>query len=229
MINWLSEKDISIQSYKTEADTELKWTETYIPKIHEWLETNYPGKDYRLPSLFSPLKYNVLLSPHFEDKDFTFNGSVQIQMTRLKSRISRIVLNAQELEIKRVKVYEINSDLTTGKELEVSSYIKNKVTETLTIFMKAFIKSDHIIVDIDFTGYLNEKLQGFYRSYYHDSEGNIRLVGDESKAFFEYTYHNTRNGWYLLFCIILTCIALQMVGYNSVRTYPRKKSVPLLR
>ncbi|XP_076675141.1 uncharacterized protein LOC143372620 isoform X2 [Andrena cerasifolii] len=176
LINWLSEKDISIQSYKTEADTELKWTETHIPKIHEWLGTHYAEEDYRLPSLFSPLKYNVSLSPHFEDEDFTFDGNVQIQMTRLKSRISRIVLHAHELEIKGVRVYEVNSDLTKGKELEVSSYITNKVTETLTIFMKAFVKSDRVIVDIDFTGDLNEKLQGFYRSYYLDSEGNIRWL-----------------------------------------------------
>ena len=90
LINWLNDQDVSIQSNKIEADAELKWTEKYIPKIHEWLETNFPGKDYRLPSLFSPLKYNISLSPHFEDKNFAFDGNVQIQMTRLKSRISRI-------------------------------------------------------------------------------------------------------------------------------------------
>lgn len=187
MVTWLGEKDLSfkssLESYKNRAGHELNWAERYIPKLHEWMEINYPDPNYRLPLLYSPWKYNISLASYFEEKNFTFNGNVQITMNCLRST-SRIVLNSHELKINKVSVYKSNSNSIKVEALGISNFVTNKDTQTLIIFMEKIVKSGEIIIDIEFTGYLNDRLQGFYRSYYFNSNGNIRLV--KYKELFKY-------------------------------------------
>ena len=108
LLEWLSEKDPTsrntLNSYKNDPDYEVKWAETHIPMLHEWFETKYSLDDYRLPSTFSPLKYNISLSPGFEERNFTFTGRVKIEIERKKDDVSRIVVNAYKLYIKDVSV-----------------------------------------------------------------------------------------------------------------------------
>lgn len=178
LIYWLNEKDpalrSSLQSYKSMAEEELQWTEKYIPKIHEWLENKYLDRTHRLPLLFSPLQYHVSISPHFQEGGFKFNGNVQIHLKRMQGRVSRIVLNAHDLTIKKISVYTSNPNFEKRESLEVSSFLRNEFAQRLTIFMKNFIKSDYVIVEIEYDGNLNDKMEGFYRSYYLDDKKNIR-------------------------------------------------------
>ncbi|XP_076229511.1 aminopeptidase N-like [Nomia melanderi] len=139
------------------------------------MEKNYPSSNYRLPKLFSPIKYNVFLSPYFEERNFTFFGKVEIEMKRLQLT-SRIVVNSKNLNVKEVKVYVSKGNLAKGEQLELSAFYLNKETEMLTIFMKKFIKETNIIVEIDYTGQLNDDMEGFYRSHYRDSQGNIHWL-----------------------------------------------------
>ncbi|XP_076637043.1 uncharacterized protein LOC143349583 [Colletes latitarsis] len=177
LIAWLEEKELSsfgssLNTYKNRAAYELTWAENYIPKLHEWMETNYPDTDYRLPKLHSPLKYNIFLSPYFQEKNFTFTGKVQI-FTRCLRNTSRIVLNSHLLKIKRVSIYKSNSTSVTGDELNVNSFVTTENTQKLTVFMKNIIRNDEIIIEIAFEGFLNDRMEGFYRSYYFNNVMNI--------------------------------------------------------
>ncbi|CAK9796737.1 Aminopeptidase N [Anthophora quadrimaculata] len=183
LITWLQMTkpwDNSNHAYRN-----LQWTEKHIPKIHQWLETRYRVLNYRLPKLFTPLKYNISLSPYFEERNFTFDGSVQIEMKRLMNYTSRIVVHAHELNINKVSVYQKDSNLTKEERLNVKSVMLNTDTQMLTIFLENFIKSDEVLLDIDFTGTLNDKMEGFYRSYYVNKKGNVRWL---ATTHFEPTY-----------------------------------------
>ncbi|XP_017792513.1 PREDICTED: uncharacterized protein LOC108574433 [Habropoda laboriosa] len=175
LVHWLEMNErLNKTIYKVNYD--LQWGEKHIPEIHEWLERHYPLLDYRLPKLFSPLKYNITLSPYFEEKNFTFDGNVQILMKRSMDYTSRIVLHAHELKIKKVLVYQNDLEWIQGKQLNTSSVISNSDTQMISIFMESFIKSDMVLLDIEFTGTLNDRLEGFYRSYYVNAEGNVRWL-----------------------------------------------------
>nr|XP_034185421.1 putative aminopeptidase-2 [Osmia lignaria] len=184
LLEWLSVKDPTSQntlnSYKNDPDYELKWAERHIPMLHEWFETKYSHEDYRLPSTFSPLKYNISLSPGFEERNFTFTGRVKIEIERKRDDVSRIVVNAYKLYIKDVSVYQNPSE-----PLQVSSWLLNPNTQTLSIFMKNFIKSDKLFVDITYTGNLNDDMEGFYRSHYVNSKKQLRWLATTQ---FEPTY-----------------------------------------
>ncbi|XP_043263410.1 putative aminopeptidase-2 [Colletes gigas] len=176
LIAWLEEKEFSsfgssLNTYKNRAAYELTWAESYIPKLHEWMETNYPDTDYRLPKLHSPLKYNISLSPHFQERNFTFTGRVQIS-TRCLRNTSRIVLNSHQLKINKVSIYKSDSTYI-GEELNVNSIMTTENTQKLTVFMKNIIRNDEILIDIEFEGVLNDKMEGFYRSYYFNNVMNI--------------------------------------------------------
>ncbi|XP_015435663.1 PREDICTED: uncharacterized protein LOC107191201 [Dufourea novaeangliae] len=179
LITWLATQNLifknSLSFYKSIVEQEWSWAENNIPKIQEWIETNHQTNDYRLPKSFTPLKYNIYLTPYFEAKNFQFFGTVQIEMKRFVST-SRIVLNSHELNVTKVSVYNSKGNLTKGEQLVVSSFFTNEETQMLKIFMNKFIKSESIIVEIEYTGYLNENMQGFYRSYYRNDNGTIQYL-----------------------------------------------------
>lgn len=162
------------RGYVDNALRELKWNQNNVPKIYQWLEENYPSGNYRLPKLFSPLRYDITLSPYFEERNFTFDGNVKIDMKPRSNYVSRIVIHSNKLDIKNVSVYETNSVTKVKNSLRVSGVIQNTDTQMLTIFLDAYVSFDIVTLQIDFVGKLNDNMEGFYRSYYTDSKGNIR-------------------------------------------------------
>nr|XP_033335060.1 uncharacterized protein LOC117225525 [Megalopta genalis] len=180
LINWLRVKDPSASdsfiAAKNAADNERKWAEKYIPEMHRWLEVNYPDTNYRLPKLYSPLKYNITISPDIKEGHSIFNGKVQIEMQSLEPT-SRIVVNSNGLTITLVKVYNSQGNLTIGEELNVlGEHVLNEETEMLTVFTEHFVQNKAIILEIEYTGILNNDMVGFYRSYYEDSSKKIHWL-----------------------------------------------------
>lgn len=170
LTKWLNQKDNSFNSNKTVADKERAWAAKYIPHLNKWMQTNYPESSYRLPKLFSPSLYNLSIS-EIDFEKFTFTGKVRITMKSLQET-SVIVLNSNELKISAVNVY-----IEDKTNIHLGNPFLNEKTETMTVFMDRFVKKDKIVIlDIDYTGVLNEDMAGFYRSYYKDSKGNIRWL-----------------------------------------------------
>ena len=115
---------------------------------------------YRLPRTVLPSQYQVSLSPNLDDASFT--GSVTIS-AEAKQAASEIVLNAIELDIHSVEVNGSPVSFSLNEELE-------------RLIIDAAVSSGPITLHISFTGTLNDKLRGFYRSTFTDENGATRTI-----------------------------------------------------
>ncbi len=113
---------------------------------------------FRLPRNVLPHRYEVRLKPDLEKA--TFSGEVVIHCHA--DNASEIVMNAKQLEILDVKV---NGSVT---EWEL-----HDPTERIVLSAPA---SGDTSISIRFNGTLNDRLRGFYRSTFTDSEGSQRVI-----------------------------------------------------
>ncbi len=117
---------------------------------------------HRLPRHIEPIRYRLVLEPDLLNA--TFDGRVDIEARVLRS--SRfIVLNSADLAIERVKVDGVEVRHSLDPQLE-----------RLVIHLPHRIDPGVVSIDITFSGILNDKLRGFYRSTYTNSAGHARVV-----------------------------------------------------
>ena len=115
---------------------------------------------YRLPRSVAPHRYSLALEPDLARASFT--GHVIIDAT-VNEPADQIVLNADELEIHSVKVDGADATFTL-----------ESATERLVI--QRAVEVGTAAIEISFTGTLNDKLRGWYRSTYKDQEGNEQVI-----------------------------------------------------
>ncbi len=127
------------------------------------------GSDpHRLPRTAIPRRYQLVIEPDLEQ--FTFRGSVEIDL-EITEALSEIVLNAVDLEITRAV-------LRVGEE---SAGIEGTVSYQ-TEFQRAVIGLSEVapagaaVLSMEFTGVLNDQLQGFYRSTFTDVDGQDQVI-----------------------------------------------------
>ena len=111
-----------------------------------------------LPENVIPLTYDLSLEPDLDT--FTFDGEVQI-FVELKNATDEITLNAAELTIHSSSV-QIDDDIIDGGSLQSDD------DETITINLGKRYDPGKATVNISFSGELNDRLLGFYRSQYTD-------------------------------------------------------------
>ena len=117
---------------------------------------------FRLPRHIIPSRYDLTLEPHLNES--TFDGQALITVQALAAT-RLIVLNSIELDIKSVFV--------DGQPAPFSLDID---TERLFIGLIEELQPGIAMIDIVFTGTLNDKLRGFYRSTYLDENGEQQVV-----------------------------------------------------
>ena len=115
---------------------------------------------YRLPRTAVPSRYRLLLEPNLDTA--TFTGSVSIDLA-ITDDVESIMLNADELNIISVRI--------SGHEVP---FHLDAPTERLVL--DAPVDSGDAVVDIAFTGVLNDKLRGWYRSTFKDEHGDERVI-----------------------------------------------------
>ena len=115
---------------------------------------------YRLPRTVIPGRYRLSLEPDLEQA--VFAGTVSIDVTAADGADS-VQLNADELEIKQVRI--------AGHDV---GFRLDPATERLVI--DAPLDTGDATIDIAFTGTLNDKLRGWYRSTFHDEHGVERVI-----------------------------------------------------
>jgi puromycin-sensitive aminopeptidase len=118
---------------------------------------------YRLPSGVTPVRYDLTLAPDLGAA--TFTGTVDIEI-EVAEPTDAVVLNAIELEIDAASV---DGGTATGIELD-------EATERLTLRFGSAIDAGGHTLHIDFRGLLNDKLHGFYRSTFIDTDGNEQVI-----------------------------------------------------
>ncbi len=117
---------------------------------------------FRLGSDILPVAYDITLKTDF--KNFTFKGSETVTF-RSKKPFSSITLHALELTISKAEVYASkNPSAARHKAKRVRFDAK---METVTFeFGKKFKAGEVDTLYIEFSGIVNDKLHGFYRTSY---------------------------------------------------------------
>ena len=141
-----------------------------------------------LPTAVRPIHYDLTIEPDFTN--FTFKGRAIIDV-EVKEETSVVTMNATELKFQNVSVSGVqavsqaNVALDEPNERVAVSLVDS---EGNPIVLKAGSK---VSLAIEYTGDINDKLAGFYRSTYEDkASGEKRVIGvtqfeatDARKAF----------------------------------------------
>ncbi|MEM9517346.1 MAG: M1 family metallopeptidase [Actinomycetota bacterium] len=117
---------------------------------------------YRLPTWARPVRYDVRLRPSLDDS--TFLGSVSIQLD-LDAPAEALVLNAAELDI-----------VSCSIDGDDARWELDEENERLLVFPADPLTRDRVRLRIEFSGILNDRLRGFYRSTYRDDEGVEHVI-----------------------------------------------------
>ena len=119
-----------------------------------------------LPTNVKPIGYDITLEPDFST--FTFKGMETIRVDVL-SPTSSITLNSIEIAIQSCAITP-----SAGSELAAQNISFDEDSESATFEFGAELPAGEATLAIEFTGELNDKLRGFYRSTYTDINGNER-------------------------------------------------------
>nr|XP_027223182.1 aminopeptidase 2-like [Penaeus vannamei] len=134
--------------------------------------------DVQLPRSIKPLHYVVKLQP-FINGNFSIVGYMEVEMEVLEPT-SNITLHISDIITKNdtVKVgmsFNIVSDQATSRGLRIKKHEYDHSRHFYIAHLrKELQKGKRYILSMEFLGYLNNKLHGFYRATYKDVYGNIR-------------------------------------------------------
>ena len=115
---------------------------------------------YRLPRSVTPTRYALVLEPDLAAGSFT--GTVDIEAT-VNEPVTQVVMNAIELAITSVAV----DGVAVG-------HLLDEATERLVLDVALEVGTT--LFQLSFTGVLNDKLRGWYRSTYRDAAGAERVI-----------------------------------------------------
>ena len=111
--------------------------------------------EYQLSTKIKPNNYILNLTPDFNT--MTFTGKVIIELSILEPT-NQITMNSIELDL-------INASISTDSNTLSSNEFKyNEEKEQVTINFENTINESNAVLSIEFTGVLNDRLHGFYRS-----------------------------------------------------------------
>ena len=119
-------------------------------------------KSHRLPTTVTPERYAIRLTPDLTTWTFTGEESVTVQ---IHQPVREIMLNAAELEIQSVSIKDANGKVVDG------SVTLDSDNEQARLSFAADLPPGQSELALKFSGVLNDKLHGFYRSTYKGADG----------------------------------------------------------
>ncbi len=126
---------------------------------------------YRLPRDVAPDAYRLVLRPELATA--TFAGDVEIDVTVVEPT-DTVVLNAAELAIDRAEVSTGGS--RRPQALAATSVDLDADEEQVRIRFDEVLPAGTATLRLSFTGVLNDKLHGFYRSTFTDASGAEQVI-----------------------------------------------------
>lgn len=129
-----------------------------FPRFYSNMCSSTPQREV-LPTNVKPLRYDLTLEPFFDT--FKFDGDLTIDLA-VNQKSTSITLNALELEI--------HSAAIDGASIDDIKFNEDEQTATFTL-PKELPADSKAKLAIKFTGILNDKMAGFYRSSYVDDNG----------------------------------------------------------
>jgi len=126
---------------------------------------------YRLPTTVRPHAYRLVLTPDLPGA--TFSGDVEIDVT-VESATASITLNAAELEVTSAELNDADPD--AGYALAPTDITLDPEEERVTLTFAEPLTPGPATLQLSFTGILNDKLHGFYRSTFTDEHGTEHVI-----------------------------------------------------
>lgn len=120
-----------------------------------------PENPHRLPRDVVPHHYTLRLEPDLATH--TFRGH-EVVTVEIREPVSQISLNAAELEIHRAVVI-------SGDEAHPASVGYDEALQRAILDLEGTAPAGEARLELEFTGILNDKLHGFYRSTFTDVDG----------------------------------------------------------
>ena len=114
---------------------------------------------YLLPLEIEPTHYDIEIAPDLNH--FTFTGSESVSLL-VRKPVSRVVLHAMDLKISKAQV----RSPIEGPPPAAKRMVWDKEKETVTLEFGNKLKKGPAELDLEFTGELNDKMHGFYRTAY---------------------------------------------------------------
>lgn len=111
-------------------------------------------KSVRLPNYIKPKRYKLTLRPDLEA--FIFEGKEIIDIEIAKNNLKEIIIHSKDLDIETVKI----------QNQFANKIIYNIKNETATFYFKKPLVKGSSKLSIIFSGVINDKLRGFYKSQY---------------------------------------------------------------
>jgi len=124
-------------------------------------------KPYRLPTTVVPERYEIKLTPDLSAATFAGEEKVSIQVIE---PVRQIVVNAAELEFQAVSIRAPGGKLARG------NVALDSENEQATFSFPEILNPGRWELQITFSGILNDKLHGFYRSTYKDPNGQEKTL-----------------------------------------------------
>ena len=118
--------------------------------------------DYRLPTSVVPIRYDLRLEPDLDAATFAGAESITVTVTE---PVNEVILNAAELAIQSVA-----AERTDGVVVQGSVTLEPEAERARLLFPSP-LESGEWRLRLAFTGALNDRLHGFYRSTYKDEAG----------------------------------------------------------
>ncbi|HEX9661820.1 MAG TPA: M1 family peptidase, partial [Candidatus Binatia bacterium] len=122
-------------------------------------------RSHRLPSTVTPERYQIRLTPDLTTWTFTGEECVSV---KIHAPAREVVLNAAELEFHAVTATGAN-----GKTIGGTVTLDSENEQAVFTFPEP-LAAGNLKLEIKFSGILNDKLHGFYRSTYKDAGGNYK-------------------------------------------------------
>ncbi len=145
---------------------------------------SYRPNPYRLSRNVIPVRYDLTLEPDLASA--TFKGEVVISVTLLggdptngnspSESITAITLNAAELEIFEAKIIQ------SGQTHPAAVTLDEKTERATFQIEPGLLSPGEAQIACKFTGVLNDKLRGFYRSTYTASSTGSSAVSDPATS-----------------------------------------------
>ena len=120
---------------------------------------------HRLPTTVTPERYAIRLTPDLTT--WTFTGEEQVTI-HIHQPVGMIVTNAAELAIDSVSIKDAKGQLLSG------NIVLDHDNERACFSFPADLPVGRSELSIKFSGILNDKLHGFYRSTYKGADGKDR-------------------------------------------------------
>lgn len=128
-------------------------------------------KDVRLPTDIKPERYNLKLTPYIFDGNFTFDGECSVIVSAVNDT-NKVTFHGVELTFHRINLF-VMSDRRPVTIIKRTEDVPRQFH--ILILGETLKKGQQYVLNITYTGILNDNLHGFYRSSYEE-KGKKKLV-----------------------------------------------------